>query len=95
MEVAFCNPLRSPGQIGISIPNCFLMANAVLAAGLSLILALVETIGPLNALHNAAAIGWLVTLTAKLECWPRNQVGTQCCAGTIQVVGPGQVDSMC
>ena len=76
-------------------PNCFFIANGVFAAGLLLILALVETIAPSNSLHNAAAIGWLVTLTAKLECWPRSQEGTQDCAGTTQVVGPGQVDNIC
>ncbi len=82
-------------KIGTASPNCFLTATGVFAAGLSLMLALVETIGPLNALHNAAAIGWFVTRTAKLECSPRSQGGTQCCAGTTQVVGPGQVDSIC
>ena len=70
-----------------------LACNVVLAGGRLLMLALVETMAPPNALHNAAAGGCAVSLRAMLSCCPVIQRGTQLATGSSHVAGPGQLSS--
>ena len=54
-------------------------------------LALVDTIAPSNALHNAMTSGCALTRTAMPRCTPVIHAGAETLAGTIHVFGPGQL----